>query len=49
MHPDDAAWVGYRLAEILPVSLSEKQQCLEIDDPLVRLARLNPLIRRAED
>ena len=48
-HFDDAAWVGYRLAEILPVSLSEKQQCLEIDDPLVRLARLNPLIRRAEE
>jgi Lon protease-like protein len=49
MHPDDAAWVGYRLAEILPVSLSEKQQCLEIDDPLVRLARLNPLIQRNEE
>jgi hypothetical protein len=49
MHPGDAAWVGYRLAEILPVSLSEKQQCLEIEDPLARLARLNPLIRRAED
>src|SRR5690349_15995481 len=49
MRPDDAAWVGYRLAEILPVSLSEKQQCLEIDDPLVRLARLDPLIRRAEE
>src|SRR5215469_10299442 len=48
LHPGDAAWVGYRLAEILPVSLSEKQQCLEIDDPLVRLARLNPLIRRTE-
>lgn len=49
MRPDDAAWVGYRLAEILPVSLSEKQQCLEIDDPLVRLARLNPLIQRSEE
>lgn len=47
--PDDAAWVGYRLSEILPVSLLEKQRCLEIDDPLVRLARLNPLIRRAEE
>ncbi len=45
----DAAWVGHRLAEILPVSLSEKQQCLEIDAPLVRLARLNPLIRRTEE
>ncbi len=49
MRPEDAAWVGYRLAEILPVSLSEKQQCLEIDDPLVRLARLSPLIQRSED
>jgi uncharacterized protein len=48
-HPDDAAWVGYRLAEILPVSLSDKQQWLELDDPLERLALLNPLIRREED
>ncbi len=43
---DDAAWVGYRLAEILPVSLTEKQEWLELDDPLERLAMLNPLIRR---
>ncbi len=43
---DDAAWVGYRLAEILPVSLSDKQEWLELDDPLERLAVLNPLIRR---
>jgi Lon protease-like protein len=48
-HYDDSTWVGYRLAEILPVSLSEKQQCLEIEDPLARLARLNPLIRRTEE
>ena len=46
---DDAAWVSHRLAEILPVSLAEKQQCLEIDAPLVRLARLNPLIRRTAE
>jgi hypothetical protein len=43
---DDAAWVGYRLAEILPVSLSDKQNWLELDDPRERLALLNPLIRR---
>jgi uncharacterized protein len=43
---EDAAWVGYRLAEILPVNLSEKQNWLELDDPLERLALLNPLIRR---
>jgi len=42
----DAAWVGYRLAEILPVSLSDKQDWLELDDPLERLALINPLIRR---
>ncbi len=43
---EDAAWVGYRLAEILPVSLSDKQNWLELDDPLERLALLSPLIRR---
>ncbi len=43
---EDAAWVGYRLAEILPVNLSDKQEWLELDDPLERLAVLNPLIRR---
>jgi uncharacterized protein len=45
---EDSAWVGYRLAEILPLSLSDKQYCLELDDPLARLARLSPLIQRAE-
>jgi len=43
---DDASWVGYRLAEILPVSLSDKQDWLELDDPLERLALIDPLIRR---
>jgi Lon protease-like protein len=45
----DATWVGYRLAEILPISLSDKQYCLELDDPIARLERLNPLIRRTEE
>jgi Lon protease-like protein len=48
-HFSDAAWVGCRLAEILPIALSEKQICLELDDPIVRLARLNPLIRRTDE
>ncbi len=48
-HFSDAGWVGCRLAEILPIALSEKQYCLELDDPIARLARLNPFIRRAED
>jgi Lon protease-like protein len=48
-HFADATWVGYRLAEILPIALTEKQWCLELDDPLARLARLNPLIRRTDE
>ena len=48
-HFADASWVGCRLAEILPISLSEKQYCLELDDPLARLARLNPLIRKRDE
>jgi uncharacterized protein len=47
-HFEDCAWVGYRLAEILPLSLSDKQYCLELDDPLARLERLSPLIQRVE-
>jgi Lon protease-like protein len=33
----DASWVGYRLAEILPLPLSIKQSMLEINDSAVRL------------
>ena len=33
MRLDDAAWVGHRLAEILPIPLGDKQIYLEIDDP----------------
>jgi hypothetical protein len=40
---DDAAWVGHRLAEILPIPLADKQACLELDDPLQRLDVLAPL------
>jgi Lon protease-like protein len=48
-HFSDASWVGWRLAEILPIALTEKQYCLELDDPIARLARLNPLIQRTEE
>jgi Lon protease-like protein len=36
-HYDDAGWIAYRFAEILPISSAEKQTCLELDDPLARL------------
>jgi uncharacterized protein len=45
MHLDDAAWVGFRLAEILPIAATEKQFFLELDDPLRRLDALSPLAR----
>lgn len=38
---DDAAWVGYRLTEIVPVQALAKQKLLELDDPLVRLEILH--------
>jgi uncharacterized protein len=37
---NDAAWVGYRLTEILPVPLVAKQKLLELSDSLGRLAIL---------
>jgi len=39
-HFDDASWVGYRLAELLPFPLHIKQSMLEINDALVRLSTL---------
>ncbi len=39
---DDAAWVGYRLAEILPLPLADKQALLEGSDPVQRLDVLAP-------
>lgn len=45
MHLEDAAWVGHRLAEILPIPLADKQRCLEIDDPIQRLDVLSPLVK----
>jgi hypothetical protein len=42
-HPEDASWVASRLAEVLPVPAVHKQHCLELDDPLARLAYLRPM------
>jgi len=47
-HYDDAAWVGCRLAELLPLAAADKQGLLEMTDPLARLAAIAPLIRRAD-
>lgn len=37
---DDAAWVGWRLAELLPLEDAQRQALLQDDDPQVRLSRL---------
>ena len=44
-HYQDSAWVGCRLAEILPMAPADKQHCLELTDPLERLQVLRPMLR----
>ena len=43
-HFDDAAWVGARLTELLPIELNDKQLLLELDDPVARLDALLGLV-----
>lgn len=46
---DDAGWVGWQLAAVLPVTNAVKQQWLELRDPFERLAAiLDELTRLAE-
>ena len=42
---DDAAWVGARYAELLPISLQAKQRLLELDDVLSRLEIVQQFLR----
>lgn len=42
----DASWVGYRLAEVLPLPLPIKQSMLEINDAAVRLQVLAKFLRQ---
>ena len=41
---DDAAWVAYRLAEILPIDTPVKQQLLELQDAAERFARVRRIL-----
>ena len=41
---DDASWIGWRLAELLPLEDEQRQQLLQIDDPDERLDRLLVLL-----
>jgi Lon protease-like protein len=49
MQLDDAAWVGHRLTEILPIAPAQKQFSLEIDDPVQRLEMLEPLAKKPRE
>jgi Lon protease-like protein len=42
----DAVWVGYRLAELLPLAGIEKQHMLELSDPIERLQSLVDVLPR---
>jgi hypothetical protein len=42
---EDAGWVAYRFAEILPISPQQKQSCLETDDPMQRLRKMRKVLK----
>jgi Lon protease-like protein len=41
---DDAAWIGFRLAEVLPLEPVFKQQLLEMSSPIDRLRMLQEVV-----
>ncbi|MDH5378735.1 MAG: LON peptidase substrate-binding domain-containing protein [Gammaproteobacteria bacterium] len=42
---ESSSWLGYRLAELLPLRLSQRQYFLQLEDSLVRLERINGLLQ----
>ena len=43
---DDAAWVAYRFAEILPIDLAQKQEFLENNDVSAFLERIEEVLHK---
>ena len=43
---DNAAWVGFRLSEVLPLKLSVKQDLLEMNDSVTRLRILTEFLKK---
>lgn len=41
---DDAGWVAFRYAEILPITPEKKQECLETIDPVHRLRMMQEVL-----
>jgi Lon protease-like protein len=46
---DDAGWVGFRLAEALPIENRERQHLLQLTDPLERLGQLMHYLPRFQE
>jgi Lon protease-like protein len=45
-HFDDPSWVGFRLAEILPLRNDVKQKLLELTDAALRVAILHRFLKQ---
>ncbi|MBI1990798.1 MAG: LON peptidase substrate-binding domain-containing protein [Betaproteobacteria bacterium] len=45
---DDAAWIGYRLSEVLPINLDARQRLLQMSDPQARLAELSRILSQQD-
>lgn len=43
---DDAVWVGYRFAEVLPIPLAARQKLLELEDSLSRLEIIQAFLQQ---
>lgn len=43
---DDAAWVGMRLAAVLPIPMLARQRLLELDDPISRLEIIHTYLKQ---
>ena len=43
---DDAAWVGNRLSEFLPLSMATRQRLMTLTDPLLRLSLIQQVLEQ---
>ena len=46
---NNANWVSYRFAEVVPLPMQMKQQLLELEDPLARLEQLFSIVEKFKE
>ena len=44
----DASCLSFRLAELLPLRLSQKQYFLQLNEPLLRLERIDDVLQQLD-